>query len=185
MYNRNRIPLKRRPVVIIENQPGEDQMAEMDNFLGLGKKARARKDKKFDVRMKKKEAKIEDRSYKKRVKADALAKRYSGKAEAGIIQAQGEADANMLLAQQGIIPAPVTPQPTFADKALNTVGSLLGQGDSTGVAQEQDEIYEEDLRPSQLGIKEKTETGKSNNTIMYIVIAVVVIAAFMFFKKKK
>lgn len=171
--------LRRIPITVIK----EDQ--ETDNFLGIGKKAQARKKERVAIRNEKKRAKIDDRSYKKRAKADSLAKRYSGKATAGIIAAEGEAAANMALAQQGIVGNPVSQQPDIASQALGVAGGLLGGG---GQQQYEDQVYEDQLNESSLGqYKDNLNpdgSPKKNNTILYVIIGVVVIAGFMYFKKK-
>lgn len=188
MYNINRVPLKRRPIIAVSDE------GQTDNFLGLGKRARARKDRRFEVRMKKKESKIESRAYKKKVKADALAKRYSGKAEAGIIAAQGEAAANMALAQQGVVGNPISQPADLGQQALGIAGNILGNragnGDSYGPPQQPQYIDEEDLNESSLGTtaskpaKPGQQPAGKNNTMMYVLIAGVAIAGFMFMKKK-
>jgi len=186
MYNINRIPLKRRPIVLSDETP--------DNFLGLGKRARRRKDERVAIRNERKRSKIESRAYKKRVKADALAKRYSGKAEAGIIAAQGEAAANMALAQQGIIGNPVTQQTDLASQALGVAGNIFGggragNGDSLGSPADEQYYEEDQLAENQLGIKEKQaaeqQGGRKSNTTLYLLIGgAVLLAGFMYMKKK-
>lgn len=191
IYNRDRQPIRRRPVIILP-----PDTTEPDSFLGLGKRARARKDARFEMRMKKKEAKIADRSYKKQKKADALATRYSGKAQAAIIQAEGERDANMLLAQQGITPEPVQRQPDLASQALGIAGGLFGgnqtmamqgNGDSAGAMEDAEVMTEDELAPSSLGkmkIKNpETGNGKKDSSMMMIVI--IGAAALLFFTMKK
>lgn len=188
MYDINRVPLKRRPIIAVSDE------APTDNFLGLGKRARARKDERVAIRNEKKRAKIADRSYKKHVKADALAKRYSGKAEAGIIAAQGEAAANMTLAQQGVVGNPIQQPADIGQQALGIAGGFLGtkagNGDSYGPPEQPQYIDEEDLSGSSLGKMAGTTddagqtAGKKNNTMMYLLIAGVAVAGFMFMKKK-
>lgn len=173
MYIKDRVPKGRKPV-------------DFDNFLGLGKRARARKDERVRIRNMKKIAKIEDRSYKKHVKADALAKRYSGKAEAAIIAAQGEAAANQMLAQQGIVGNPVTQQPDLGQQALGVAGGLLGgsglQDSSIGITTAQD--YRDDYPDVGQGDYQSEAPKKSNNTMMIVIIAAVAIGGFFLMKRK-
>lgn len=188
MYNINRVPLKRRPIIAISDE------GKTDNFLGLGKRARKRKDERVAIRNERKRSKIESRAYKKKVKADALAKRYSGKAEAGIIAAQGEAAANMALAQQGVVGNPVSQPTDLGQQALGLAGNILGNragnGDSYGPPERPQYVEEEDLNESSLGTrqskpaKQDQQSAGKNNTMMYILIAGVAIAGFMFIKKK-
>lgn len=176
--------IKRRAIIVKDTE-------QPDSFLGLGKRARARKDERVAIRNEKKRAKIEDRSYKKKVKADALAKRYGSKNDAAIISAQGEADVNMALAQQGVVGNPVQKQPDTASQLLGAASGLLGgagNGDSQAPAEDVKQIDESQLNASQLGIKNDNTNAdgsqKKNNTMLYIIIAGVAVAAFLFFKKK-
>jgi len=172
--------IRRMPITLIK----EDQ--ETDSFLGIGKKAKARKQVRFDNRQKRKMMKADSRQYKKTVKADSLGRRYAGKADAAMVAAQGEAAANMALAQQGIVGNPVSQQPDFAGQALGVAGGLLGGG---GQQQYEDyPVYEDQLNDSSLGQYRDNlnpdGSPKKNNTMLYVIIGVVAIAAFMFFKKK-
>jgi len=193
MYNRNAQPIKRKPIVLIEETA--------DNFLGLGKRARARKDERVKIRNEKKRAKIEDRSYKKRVKADSLAKRYSGKAEAAIIAAKGEAANNATLAQQGIVGNPIAAPADTAGTALNAAGGVIGgifggnagnvgNGDIYAPQQQIEPYYEDELQPSSLGsFRDNTvdQNGNpiapKNNNTMFILLAAGALVVFMMMKK--
>lgn len=182
MYNRDRVVLKRRPITVVKE-------TETDNFLGLGKRARKRKDDKHAVKMEGKRAKIASRSYKKQVKADSLGRRYSGKSDAAVIQAQGEAAANIALANQGIVGNPIQQQPDTASQLLGAASGLLGgagNGDSLGYPEDQRYLTEDQLNDSSIGGRYNDQNNplKKGNTMMYVIIGVVAVAAFLYFKKK-
>ena len=189
MYTRNRIPVGRKSIEVKtdKNTP--------DNFLGIGKKAKAKKAVRVAQRQEKKAVKID---MKKARVADKLSK----------------AESRIELAKQGI------QQQTGLQAVGGAIGGLLGagnrggdssegMGDVTPVAATLPTIVNPaQLAPSQIGITPPVEgTGSNNeqpeyeqparqrmadstgandkkdNTMLYVIISVAVVVLFFFFRK--
>lgn len=173
-------PLRRRPVVILPDEP--------DNFLGIGKRARQRKQDKHEIRMDKRRAKVE----KKRSKNEARIIRAQGTAEAKRNRSSAKrikAEASQTLANQGIVDFKKDQE--IGDKIFNTIGKFGkgGSGDSVGVPEDATIMTESQLADSGIGklVDEGNQQPKGkNNTMLFIGIGVaVVVLVFVFIKMKK
>lgn len=98
----NRINNIRKPMTIGENL---QQIHDSEDFLGLGKRARQRREEKREVKLDKKRAKNNIKN---------------SRAESLIIKAQGGADASKILAEQGIV------SPKAGEGLTQGLGNLVG-----------------------------------------------------------
>jgi len=207
MYTRNRIPVGRKSieVKIDKNTP--------DNFLGIGKKAKAKKAVRVAQRQEKKAVKID---MKKARVADKLSKAESRikLAEQGIQQqtgigAIGGAIAGLLGggAQQQQVDntqgmGDVTPAATTATTVVNPSQLLPSQigitppvtemkssdnrerTDGSSPYPDADKEYYPEQQDTTGGGGLPPEPNKKDNTMIYIIIGVVVLVGFLLLRKK-
>ena len=187
-----KMKLQRKPVILTGDQP--------DNILGLGKKAKAKREVKKAVRQ-------ENKKEKKAVKIE--------KKKAVVDNIKSKAIARVELAKQGI------KQGTAAGDILQGVGGVAGgllgglggngnaveavevQGDTKAPATQpqiitapmlekpmfasetvQEDEESENL-PPQNRSNDSTAPAKKNNTVLYLIIAVAAIGFFLIIKKAK
>lgn len=132
------------------------------SFLGLGKKARERRDIRFKARMERKAVKTD----KKQAKADAIRMR----AEAKAVKAEGEAEAKKMLAEQGIESQSAAEK--FLQKAGEAVSNVAGGG----------------AMPGPEDPEEKKILGMSTTTAIIVGVVVLLVILFLvywFFLRKK
>jgi cobalamin biosynthesis Mg chelatase CobN len=146
---------------IIENFAGE----ETADFLGLGKKARARKAARQAVKNEKKQAKADTI----RAKGQAQIIRAQGEADALRLSSQQTAQTNQLAAATGSAPASVEQSPMY--QSLPETASRQAPMETT--------------QAQTVSNQAPAPAPAKNNKTMYIIIAVVVIAAVVFLMKKK
>jgi SHS2 domain-containing protein len=173
-----------------------DGVAEVtENFLGLGKKAKvkreARKERKVErqeARQEKRISRIKTRQNIRETKANALGQKLSLANEGlniknQLLQAQTQADTTNQLAQA------VQPNATPVSASETPTGNDILQQARTQYAQAQEQApeqaQEQATEETGKGIEAPTtEAPKKSNTMIYIIIAVAVIGAYFLMKKK-
>lgn len=189
-----------RPTTLEEHfENFADGVAEVtENFLGLGKKAKvkreARKERKVErqeARQEKRISRIKTRQNIRETKANALGEKLS-LANQGLniknqlLQAQTQAD-NVNQLAQAVQPTatPVTAMETpTGNDVLQQARTQYAQPQEQ--AQEQEQGIEQATEQTAKGTEAPTttEAPKKSNTMIYIIIAVAVVGAYFLMKKK-